>query len=114
MIGLASGARLVSQSKRVAMQTKCLGADHLTFDGGAGGGLWIIWFWKEFFPLTYKAIVYQVFPCKIFFPSKSVCRIFFSEITLTPYPCLKSQMVGPRTGFNKGKKNNPLTSHTSG
>ena len=26
----------------------------------------------------------QVCPCKIFFPSKSVCGIFFSEITHTP------------------------------
>ena len=36
------------------------------------------------FSLTYKAIVWQVFPCKIFFHSKSVCRIFFPEITQLP------------------------------
>ena len=38
----------------------------------------------DFFSLTYKAIVWQVFRCKVFFLSKSVCRIFFSEITHTP------------------------------
>ena len=34
MIGQASGARLISQPKRVAIQTKCLRADHLTFEWG--------------------------------------------------------------------------------
>ena len=38
----------------------------------------------------------QVFSCNNFFPSKSVCRILFSEIKHPPPPPrLKSQMVGP-------------------
>ena len=39
--------------------------------------------WWNFFSPPYNSIVCQVFPCKIFFPLKSV---FFH---------LKSQMVGP-------------------
>ena len=35
----------------------------------------------ECFSLTYKAIVWQAFPCKTFLCSKSDFRIFFSEIT---------------------------------
>ena len=39
---------------------------------------------KKFFP--------RYFLARIIFPSKSVCRIFFSETTHTP---LKSQMLSP-------------------
>ena len=49
------------------------------------------------FSLTYKAIVWQVFPCKIFFHSKSVCRIFFPEITQLPPSKVK------RSAPNKGE-----------
>ena len=63
-----------------------LGADDLIFffggGGGGGGGLGVM-IWVKIFPqtsgdrifsLTYKAIVWQVFPCKIvfFFRSKLV------------------------------------------
>ena len=69
-----------------------LSFNHLTFKGGGGGGYG--WFdlgknfflkplLMEFFSPPYNSIVCQVFPCKIFFPLKSV---FFH---------LKSQMVGP-------------------
>ena len=48
----------------------------------------------------------RVFPSRIFFPSKSVCKIFFSKITHTskepmgsypypPLPLLRIQMIGP-------------------
>ena len=38
-------------------------------------------------------IFHQVFPCKIFFPSKSACRIIF--FLKSPIPHLKRQMFGP-------------------
>ena len=72
----------------------------------------------KFFPQTYNSVIYiyiyiyifffqhntpweihffqcrnffpQVFPFKIFFPSKSVNSLFFSEITHTPFPPQKS------------------------
>ena len=46
----------------------------------------------ECFSMTYKAIVWQVYPCKTFLCSKSDFRIFFSEITYytTPPPPQKS------------------------
>ena len=47
------------------------------------------------FSLTFKAIVWQVFPCKTFWCSRSDLRISFSQITYTTPPPLKSQMVGP-------------------
>ena len=44
-----------------------------------------------------RLIVWQVFPCKIFFHSKSVCRIFFPEITQLPPSKVK------RSAPNKGE-----------
>ena len=46
-----------------------------------------------------RNIFRRAFPYKKFFPSKSVCIIFFSEITHNPSP-LKSQMVGPLQKMN--------------
>ena len=46
----------------------------------------------DFFTALY---VIKRIQCKILFPSKTVCRIFFSEITYTPPPAPQSQMVGP-------------------
>ena len=95
---------------------------------GGGVGVWVIWFVQEFFfpkPLEieffpdmqrcnifssvirherYFFSVQEYFSPgislqKIFFPSKSVCIIFFSEITHNPSP-LKSQMVGPLQKMN--------------
>ena len=91
-------------------------------------GVWVIWFVQEFFspkPLViefspdmqrcnifssvirherYFFSVQEYFSPgislqKIFFPSKSVGIIFFSEITHNPSP-LKSQMVGPLQKMN--------------
>ena len=47
----------------------------------------------EFNSLTYKAIVSHVFPCKIFFLSNSVCRIFF--FWNQPYPRFQKSNVRP-------------------
>ena len=53
----------------------------------------------EFFSPTYKAIVFQVFPCKVFFVRNQYAGYFFSKITHTtappPPPPVKSEMVGP-------------------
>ena len=56
----------------------------------------------EFFSPTYKAIVWQVFPCKVFFLRNQYAGYFFSKITHTtappprpPPPPVKSEMVGP-------------------
>ena len=46
-----------------------------------------------------RNIFRRAFPYKKFVPSKSVCIIFFSEITHNPSP-LKSQMVGPLQKMN--------------
>ena len=46
-----------------------------------------------------RNIFRRAFPYKKFFPSKSVCIIFFSEITHNPSP-FKSQMVGPLQKMN--------------
>ena len=92
-------------------------------------GVWVIWFVQEFFspkPLViefspdmqrgniFSSVICHeryFFQCRnifrraspliqeIFSPSKSVCIIFFSEITHTPSP-LKSQMVGPLQKMN--------------
>lgn len=59
------------------------------------GDLFYKFFFKttgdRIFLLTYKAIVGQAFLCKIFFRSKSGCRILFSE---SPIPCLLSYQFG--------------------
>ena len=101
---------------------------HLNFEGEGGGGemgVWVICFVQEFF--SPKPLVIEFFPdmqqcysvirheryfffstgiffaghflTRNFFPSKSVCIIFFSEITHTP-SLLKSQMVGPLQKMN--------------
>ena len=47
----------------------------------------------EFFSLTYKATVLQVFPCKIyFFPRNQFEGYFLLKSTV---PRLKSRMLGP-------------------
>ena len=57
------------------MQTKCLGADHLTFDGE---GLWIIWFWKEFFSPDIQSHCMPGISLQDFFPLEiSLQDIFF-------------------------------------
>ena len=61
---------------------------------------------KEFFFLTYSGVSFfpsiirheryffrQVCPCKIFFPSKSVCRIYF--FLSQPYPPSKVKRTAP-------------------
>ena len=40
----------------------------------------------EFFSPTYKAIVWQAFPCKVFFVRNQYAGYFFSEITHTTAP----------------------------
>ena len=57
----------------------------------------------EFFSLAYKAIVWQVFPCKIFFRSKSVFRIFYLKSPIPPLPPVKCQMVGPYKLFARDR-----------
>ena len=52
----------------------------------------------EFYSPTYKAIVWQVFPCKVFFVGNQYAGYFFlkSPIPQPPTPpSVKSQMVGP-------------------
>ena len=51
-------------------------------------------FGDRIFPRTYKAIVWQVFPCKTFLCLKSDFKVFFLKSPIPP-PALKSQMVGP-------------------
>ena len=41
---------------------------------------------KDFFYFSMEIFFYQVFPCKNCFPSKSVCRIFFTYVSLAPHP----------------------------
>ena len=62
---------------------------------------------KEFFFLTYSGVSFfpalydmkdiffatEIFPCKIFFPSKSVCRIYF--FLSQPYPPSKVKRTAP-------------------
>ena len=50
--------------------------------------------WKIFL-FSAKTFSARYFLARIIFSSKSVCRIFFPEITHTPPPRLKSQTVGP-------------------
>ena len=49
----------------------------------------------EYFSLTYKAIVWQVFPCKLFLVLKiRLQEVFFSEITHTTPPPLLQKSNG--------------------
>ena len=90
-----------------------LGADHLTFEGGR---IWVIWVGKNFFPKLLgdriffpdlqsdciAGIILQIY----FLPSKSVWRIFSSEINHTPpqksnaRPLLKLEVSSHATWSN--------------
>ena len=48
----------------------------------------------EYFSLTYKAIVWQVFPCKIFLVLKIRLQDVLITHTTHPPPPFKSQIVG--------------------
>ena len=51
---------------------------------------------KDFFISVWEFFFHQVFPCKNCFPSKSVCRIFFTYVSpAPPPPAVKSQIVSP-------------------
>ena len=41
---------------------------------------------KDFFISVWEFFFHQVFPCKNCFPSKSVCRIFFTYVSPAPPP----------------------------
>ena len=72
--------------------------DHLTFEGRGYGWFGLGWIFFLLHVIRFNFSSHernffqcwtsfpQVCPCKKFFPSKSVWRIFFSEITSTPSP----------------------------
>ena len=47
---------------------------------------------KDFFISVWEFFFHQVFPCKNCFPSKSVCRIFFTYVSLAPPPSRLSKV----------------------
>ena len=103
------------------MKKKSSGADHLTFVGGREGMGDLVWvrifppnLWrKNFFPdiqqcKTFFPVLYTMryfFQCRNFFllgislqgffPLEISLQDIFSQITYTPSPPPKSQMVGP-------------------